>query len=165
MGIFTQLDPDITVIAPEPPDAFNGRLWINSSTSVSYIYDGSREKWQSASDSVLEYSYAGPAGNRYLKVGDISHSEYGYKFHDDYTVTAIDATGQDADVRYDIVTSVSGIDTLELSFYTTDFVYDSTTINIDVDRDNILKIFSNKDGVSSATNPICLLRKHWRYDI
>ena len=165
MGIFTPLEIDAVIIASEPPDAFDGRMWINDTTSNSYVYDGNRSKWLSASDSVLEYSYAGNAGNRFLKVGDISHSEYGYKFHDNYTVTAIDAAGSDNDVQYDIITSISGIDTIRLSFTTVDFVYENTSITIDVDAEQVLKIFCNRVGTVSASNPMCLLKKNWRYDV
>jgi hypothetical protein len=164
MGIFLPLEMDALIIAPEPPEPYDGRMWINDSTSDSYVYDGTRSKWLSASDSVLEYSYAGNAGNRFLKVGDISHSEYGYSFHDTFTITAIDAGASTADVQYDIITSVGGVDTVRFSFSTVDFTYENTTLTIDVNVDHVIKIYCNRTG-SSASNPICLLRKHWRYDV
>lgn len=165
MGIFLPLEQEAVIIAPEPPEAFDGRMWINETTSDSYVYDGARSKWLSASDSVLEYSYAGNAGNRYLKVGDISHSEFGYKFHDTFTITAIDAGAADNDVQYDIITSISGIDTVRLSFSTVDLTYENTDVTVDVDVDHVIKIYCNRTGTASASNPICLLRKHWRYDV
>ena len=133
---------------------------FDSTASVVFNYDGARGKWLS-STKILVFSRNAAAQGTYLKAGEVSSHNYGYKLQRDFTIVSIQLQAQDGSSPRKAQIRKNGSSVFE--FDVIDLNYDNTDLSIDFDKGDDLQIFINQMSGKPLKNVICTLEIAWRF--
>jgi len=133
---------------------------FDSTASIVFNYDGSRGKWLSPTK-ILVFSRNSAAQGAYLKVGEVSSHNYGYKLQRDFTIVSMSLQAKKGSSTRKAQIRKNGSSVLE--FDVIDLNYDNTELSIDFDKGDDLQIFINQMPGQPLKHIICTLEISWRY--
>lgn len=117
-----------------PTSPSDGQLWYDNSSGerILYIYDGSRSKWLSSSEWVMQWGHDDADGELLRNSGISSPATgTGVRIPHDCTIVRITARQTDGETAKQVDVLING--TSALNFDISSNVYTSNTVNQDVD--------------------------------
>jgi len=163
--LFTEASTASSIVSGyEPPASGTGNIWYNLNDNGLYYYDDQRYKWLSVNTHTFLYTYNASIGAAYLSVGTVSTNFAHYGIRRPACITAIITEGDSGNATkgFDIIDASGGVETVLKTFYLTDYVYENTTEDVNIEDDSELKIYvhSTAPGIKY---PIVQIEIKWRY--